>query len=528
MNDDDDDDSNSVTENHASSPHQLGTRRSKDGPNDTNYDSRSTQWWKRLRESMLSILSQAKDDVDSSEQQRRLRNRAIQTVATFVLIYYLRRTRRGKRPSSLFPSLWKSRSLSNEYRRAIEAPLSLLVNAAKSGSVQRARIMASQAAIAYQVDGSWKRSNLPPNNPSLQSNLLEMLAKGGCTDVVALPESLWSRLATPALAALPFVYLALVYRMMRSMYGKDDAARTYSDDMSLWEQTTFQQVAGIDNAVRDVSEIVSYLSNPTLYHRLGARPPNGVLLFGPPGSGKTLLARAIAGEAHCNAFLACSGSDFVDTYVGRGAARVRELFDRARRDARHGDGNHRHWLSSWYGPSKKPTDRIHSAVIFIDEIDALAKSRSAAVFGNNNDERDHTLNQLLAEMDGFAVHDDVTMIVIAATNRPDVLDPAILRRFDRKVHVGHPDAEGRKAILLVHARRIHCNIDEVDWERLAALSSDFSGADLRNVTNEAALMAVRQGHSMVDQHHLELATERVKRMKAQVQETFPPCFGNTF
>jgi cell division protease FtsH len=272
-------------------------------------------------------------------------------------------------------------------------------------------------------------------------------------------------------------------------------------------------VAGLDHAVLEVSEVVAFLSNPTLYHGVGAKPPCGVLLYGPPGSGKTLLARAVAGESRCNTFVACSGSDFVDTFVGRGASRVRKLFDQARRDAR-GSGQ---W---WPFPRKSGgnSGTVPSAVIFIDEIDALAKSRSS--FGNN-DERDQTLNMLLAEMDGFAEHNDVTMIVIAATNRPDVLDPAIMRRFDRQVHVGYPSTKGRHDILLVHARGVNCDIDRVDWKRLASSTSEFSGADLRNVVNEAALLAVREEHPQVEQRHLEMAVERIKRMKASVPSFCP-------
>ena len=175
----------------------------------------------------------------------------------------------------------------------------------------------------------------------------------------------------------------------------------------------------------------------------------------------------------------------------------------------------------WPCRNKKNFVQVPSAVIFIDEIDALAKSRSS--FGNN-DERDQTLNQLLAEMDGFAVHNDVTMIVIAATNRPDVLDPAILRRFDRQVHVGYPDAKGREAILVVHANGVNCNIARIDWRLLAATTNGFSGADLRNVVNEAALMAVREQRPEIDQRHFTVAIDRVKRMKVSVQSAIANKF----
>ena len=469
---------------------------------------------------MLSFIRNPNDDDEEHRLHGQLKSRLITAFATCVLVWYFGRRSR-KHNLFLLPSflaLWKSRSVENDYRHAIDAPLSLLMKAAELGSVRRALIMGSDSSIVYQVDGAWKKSTLPPNNPALQSSVLDLLSKGGCTDVSALPESIWSKLATPALAALPFVYLALLYRMMHNLHGHNDAARTYQNEES-WQQTTFQNVAGLDSVVTEVSEVVSYLSNPTVYHGLGARPPRGVLLYGRPGTGKTLVARAVAGEAHCNTFVACSGSDFVDTFVGRGAARVRELFDRARRDALGGG----HWWSRRRRRrrSNSSENNVASAVIFIDEIDALAKNRSS--FGNN-DERDQTLNQLLAEMDGFAVHDDVTMIVIAATNRPDTLDPAILRRFDRQVHVGYPNAEGREAILLLQARRINCDISLVDWEFLASLTDDFSGADLRNVINEAALLAVRENLPKVEQRHLEQAIERVQRMKAQIGQTVTPYF----
>lgn len=483
----------------------------------------NTDWWQKLQKLLFSLITGPNYDTYSEkdkERHRKMRKRAAASVAALVFVFYVRRRQRRNRSSvallSSLLSLWKSLSSSpkNGYRNAVDAPLSLLMQAAKSGNVSRALLMGSDSSIAFQVNGEeqWKRSALPPNNPSLQSNLLELLSENGCTDVSALPESLLTRLATPALAALPFVYLYFVYRVMRNMHGKDDVARTYQNQDS-WQQTTFQNVAGLDSVVTEVSEVVAYLSNPTVYHRLGARSPRGVLLYGPPGSGKTLLARAVAGEARCNTFVACSGSDFVDTYVGRGASRVRKLFDQARRDARGGS----HY---WWSGSKRKSATVPSAVIFIDEIDALAKCRSSS-FGNNNDERDQTLNQLLAEMDGFAVHDDVTMIVIAATNRPDVLDPAILRRFDRQVHVGHPQEYGRAAILLVHARRVNCNLARIDWNLLAATTNGFSGADLRNVVNEAALLAVREQHSEVEQRHFAIAVDRVKRMKLSVRPSLP-------
>jgi len=385
----------------------------------------------------------------------------------------------------------KRRGLSHQ--SPSEAPLSLLWNEAKLGRVQRALL--SPDSISYQVDGKWQRSFLP--SASMHSTLVDTLAKNGCTDVAAMPASLWDKLATPALAALPFVYLYFVYRIMRNMSGSDDKAETHDN---IKTKTTFNHVAGIDSAVREVSELVTFLKHPHQYTAVGARAPRGVLLYGPPGSGKTLLARAVAGEANCGVFVACCGSDFCDTYVGRGASRVRKLFHQARTQA-----------------SRKAQK---SAIIFIDEIDALAKARSSSAY-LSNDERDQTLNQLLTCMDGFRQDDNVTLIVIAATNRPDILDPALLRRMDRQVSVGLPNAVGRQAILQIHARSIQCNDSEVDWNYLARNTEAFSGAELQTVVNEAALLAVRQRGDMVQQHHLIQAVQKVHEMKGALRRGSP-------
>ncbi|MGL4554329.1 MAG: ATP-dependent zinc metalloprotease FtsH [Gemmataceae bacterium] len=242
---------------------------------------------------------------------------------------------------------------------------------------------------------------------------------------------------------------------------------------------TFKDVAGIDEAVAELREVVDFLSRPEKYSALGGRIPKGVLLVGPPGTGKTLLARAVAGEAGV-AFFSLSGSDFVEMFVGVGAARVRDLFTTA--EAR--------------GP----------AIVFIDELDALGKTRSGAVVGSH-DEREQTLNQLLVEMDGFDA--DRGLIVMAATNRPETLDPALLRpgRFDRTVVVDRPDILGREAILKVHVRNVRLG-DDVDLRRVASLTPGTVGADLANLVNEAALMAARSGTATVNMAHFDEAVER--------------------
>ncbi|HWQ38495.1 MAG TPA: ATP-dependent zinc metalloprotease FtsH [Burkholderiales bacterium] len=244
---------------------------------------------------------------------------------------------------------------------------------------------------------------------------------------------------------------------------------------------TFADVAGVDEAKEELKEVVSFLKNPQEYGRLGARIPKGVLLVGPPGTGKTLLAKAVAGEAGVP-FFSISGSEFVEMFVGVGAARVRDLFEQAR--------------------AKAP------AIIFIDELDALGRARGAAGPIGGHDEREQTLNQLLVEMDGF--DSSSGLILLAATNRPEILDPALLRagRFDRQVLVDRPDKTGRVQILKVHARRIKLAPD-VDLEQVAALTTGFSGADLANLVNEAALAATRRGAQAVALEDFTHAIERI-------------------
>ena len=246
------------------------------------------------------------------------------------------------------------------------------------------------------------------------------------------------------------------------------------------KKTTFDDVAGADEEKEELSEIVSFLKEPVRYSELGARIPKGVLLVGPPGTGKTLLARAVAGEADVP-FFSISGSDFLEMYVGVGAARVRDLFEQAKKNS----------------PS----------IIFIDEIDAVGRHRGAGM-GGGHDEREQTLNQLLVEMDGFDVNDSVT--IIAATNRPDILDPALLRpgRFDRQVTVGYPDIKGRGEILRVHAKNKSIAPD-VDLDDVARSTVGFTGADLENLLNEAALLAARRGLRAITRDEIEEATVKV-------------------
>ncbi|EOU1703082.1 ATP-dependent zinc metalloprotease FtsH [Clostridium perfringens] len=246
------------------------------------------------------------------------------------------------------------------------------------------------------------------------------------------------------------------------------------------KKVTFKDVAGADEEKGELEEIVDFLKQPKRYIEMGARIPKGVLLVGPPGTGKTLLAKAIAGEAGVP-FFSISGSDFVEMFVGVGASRVRDLFEQAKKNA--------------------------PCIIFIDEIDAVGRQRGAGL-GGGHDEREQTLNQLLVEMDGFGVNEGI--IMIAATNRPDILDPALLRpgRFDRRILVGAPDVKGREEVLKVHTRNKHLS-EDVDLKVLAKMTPGFSGADLENLTNEAALLAVRGGKSSIDMADIEEAITRV-------------------
>jgi cell division protease FtsH len=246
-------------------------------------------------------------------------------------------------------------------------------------------------------------------------------------------------------------------------------------------KTTFKDVAGIEEAIEEVSELVEFLKDPKKFQRLGGRIPKGVLMVGPPGTGKTLLAKAIAGEADA-AFFSISGSDFVEMFVGVGASRVRDMFEQARKNT--------------------------PCLVFIDEIDAVGRSRGHGL-GGGNDEREQTLNALLVEMDGFDTQEGI--IIIAATNRPDVLDPALLRpgRFDRQITVNLPDVRGREAILKVHARNVKLD-PTVDLAVIARGTPGYSGAELANLLNEAALLAARMGKKAITMPELEEARDKVR------------------
>ena len=292
-------------------------------------------------------------------------------------------------------------------------------------------------------------------------------------------------LETILISVVPTILIvAVMIYFMNQMQGQNNQAMSFGRTKAKTTEETrpkvkFKDVAGIDEAVEELKEIRDFLKDPDRYHRMGARIPRGVLLVGPPGTGKTLLAKAVAGEAGVP-FFSISGSDFVEMFVGVGASRVRDLFKQAK--------------------------EASPSIIFIDEIDAVGRQRGAGL-GGGHDEREQTLNQLLVEMDGFEENEAV--ILIAATNRPDILDPALLRpgRFDRQVTVDRPDVRGREQILKVHAKGKP--IDEsIDFAKLAKLTPGFTGADLANLTNEAALLSARRNKDTISQAEIEEAMER--------------------
>ncbi|MCT5232487.1 ATP-dependent zinc metalloprotease FtsH [Pseudomonas aeruginosa] len=354
----------------------------------------------------------------------------------------------------------------------------------KDGKVERVTV------DGYVITG--KRSDgdtFKTIRPAIQDNgLIGDLVNNNVVVEGKQPEqqSIWTQLLVASFPIL--VIIAVFMFFMRQMQGGGGGrggpmsfgkskARLLSEDQV---KTTFADVAGCDEAKEEVSELVEFLRDPGKFQRLGGRIPRGVLMVGPPGTGKTLLAKAIAGEAKVP-FFTISGSDFVEMFVGVGASRVRDMFDQAKKHA--------------------------PCIIFIDEIDAVGRHRGAGL-GGGHDEREQTLNQLLVEMDGFEMNDGI--IVIAATNRPDVLDPALLRpgRFDRQVVVGLPDIRGREQILKVHMRKVPLGY-HVDPAVIARGTPGFSGADLANLVNEASLFAARSNKRIVDMREFELAKDKI-------------------
>ncbi|MDB5593367.1 MAG: ftsH [Hyphomicrobiales bacterium] len=357
---------------------------------------------------------------------------------------------------------------------------SQLLNEVDQGRVREVTIAGNEIYGHYNDNRAF--STYAPNDPTLVQNLY----KKNVSISAKPPSDGTNWLVTLLVNGLPLIaFLGVWIFLSRQMQGAGGKAMGFGKSKAklLTEahgRVTFEDVAGVDEAKEDLQEIVEFLRDPQKFQRLGGRIPRGVLLVGPPGTGKTLLARAIAGEANVP-FFTISGSDFVEMFVGVGASRVRDLFEQAKKNA--------------------------PCIIFIDEIDAVGRHRGAGL-GGGNDEREQTLNQLLVEMDGFEANEGI--ILIAATNRPDVLDPALLRpgRFDRQIVVPNPDVTGRERILKVHVRKVPLAPD-VELKTVARGTPGFSGADLMNLVNEAALMAARRGKRIVTMAEFEDAKDKI-------------------
>src|SRR5713226_8717063 len=349
-----------------------------------------------------------------------------------------------------------------------------------SGKVEQVTIAGHEIAGIYRTDTESFRTFAPSQYDGLARKLIErgISVTATAPTQISLTSLLYSWVPILLLIGVLIFFIRQMPRggnALRSI-GQSKAKLSSSSQ----KKVTFKDVAGVDEASEELQEIIAFLKEPAKFQKLGGRIPKGVLLMGPPGTGKTLLARAIAGEAGVP-FFSISGSDFVEMFVGVGASRVRDLFVQGKKNA--------------------------PCIIFIDEIDAVGRHRGAGL-GGGHDEREQTLNQLLVEMDGFESNEGV--ILVAATNRPDVLDPALLRpgRFDRRVVVGRPDVLGREAILKVHTKKIPLG-DDVDLSVLARGTPGLAGADLANLVNEAALNAARQNRKVVMQIDFELAKDKV-------------------
>ncbi|MEL6336996.1 MAG: ATP-dependent zinc metalloprotease FtsH [Pseudomonadota bacterium] len=359
-----------------------------------------------------------------------------------------------------------------------EVPYSEFVDRVRAGEIAEAVIDGEQ--VNAQTSSGARLSTIKPRDADLVSILDD-----ANVDYSAVPQERGSLLSTLGFWLPMLIIFGIWIFFLNRMQGGGRGAMGFGKSKAklLTERTgkvTFDEVAGIDEAKEELQEIVEFLKDPQKYARLGGKIPKGALLVGPPGTGKTLLARAIAGEAGVP-FFTISGSDFVEMFVGVGASRVRDMFEQAKKNA--------------------------PCIVFIDEIDAVGRSRGVG-YGGGNDEREQTLNQLLVEMDGFEANEGV--ILIAATNRPDVLDPALLRpgRFDRQVTVPNPDVGGREKILAVHARKVPL-APNVDLKIIARGTPGFSGADLANLVNEAALMAARADKRLVTMEDFEKAKDKV-------------------
>jgi cell division protease FtsH len=386
-----------------------------------------------------------------------------------------------------------------------------LVAAAEDGRVATARFLDEDARVVGELataEGTRRFHTTYPASDAATSELLATLAENGA-QVAVEAQTIKGLVRFVTQFLLPLVILANLFALFFQFRSGGDDQQGATSEFRLFAsmgnklartpkrgraQTRFGDVAAADEAIAEVADVRDYLADPKAVQAMGASPPKGVLLRGPPGSGKTLLAKAVAGEADA-AFFSVSGSEFVESLVGVGAARVRDLFAQARRQA--------------------------PAIVFVDELDAVGRQRGAGL-GGGHDEREQTLNELLVQMDGFSASEGV--VVIAATNRPDILDPALLRpgRFDRQVTIDRPDADGRLAILRLHAQGKQLADAERDLPAVAAATPGFSGADLASVLNEAALLAVRQRAATIGDELLDEAVERVVAGARQQTTRYSP------
>ncbi|MCL5040641.1 MAG: ATP-dependent zinc metalloprotease FtsH [Firmicutes bacterium] len=380
----------------------------------------------------------------------------------------------------LFLVVWATNFFQTQQQSRQQISYNKFLSFVNEGQVQTVKIV-DQKSVSGKLKNGTEFTTIIPEDPAIY-RLLDQ--KGVETTFELAPQPPWWTTLLSTLLPVVIVVGAFLFMMQQTQGGGSKVmqfgksrARLHSDDR---KKVTFEDVAGIDEVKEELKEIVDFLKHPKKYLELGARIPKGVLLMGPPGTGKTLVARAVAGEAGVPFFF-ISGSDFVEMFVGVGASRVRDLFEQAKKSS--------------------------PGIVFIDEIDAVGRQRGAG-YGGGHDEREQTLNQLLVEMDGFGPNEGI--IVMAATNRPDVLDPALLRpgRFDRQIIIDRPDINGRKEILKVHSKGKPLD-KEVDLEVLARRTPGFNGADLANMINEAALLSARRRKRRIGMQELEEAIDRV-------------------
>ena len=377
--------------------------------------------------------------------------------------------------------LWQVMKVGSVGQKDKEVNFSQFLTDVDQGNVKEVTITGQEVRGKYRNDNSAFHTTAPANYPDMIKMLRD---KGVSMNIRDITSGSWPLQLLGTWAPL-ILLAALWFFMIRQMQTGGNKAFSFGKSRARLvsmqqKKVTFKDVAGVDEAKEELKEIIEFLRETQKFQKLGGRIPKGVLLVGPPGTGKTLLARAVAGEANVP-FFSISGSDFVEMFVGVGASRVRDLFEQGKKNA--------------------------PCIIFIDEIDAVGRHRGAGL-GGGHDEREQTLNQLLVEMDGFETNEGV--ILMAATNRPDVLDPALLRpgRFDRQVVVSRPDVRGREEILRVHTRKIPL-ADDVDLSVLARGTPGFSGADLANMVNESALAGARQNRKAVLMYDFELAKDKV-------------------